>query len=295
MDIIPLWLIHGVSIVGLILGSITDLKTREVPDFLNFTLIAIGLVFGTVVSIISGNIWPILSSLAGLGAGYLLGAAMFYTGQWGGGDAKMLMGLGALQGLGLFAMIYKGTIPLFATTVLTILIAGAIYGLLYATYLIVKDWTKFKIEFKKANRKKGQITRRTIVIIAVVLIIGFSFAVPDKTLQSMLIAMAFLLFFGAYSLVIAKTIEKTCMIKMVQVSKLTEGDWIVKNILVKGKRICGPKDLGISEKQIKELQKHNIRKVEVKEGIPFIPGFLLGYIATIILGNWLQNIIHILF
>lgn len=279
-----------VSIIGLILGSITDFKTREVPDFLNFSLMAIGIVFGTVTSIISWNIWPLLSSLVGLGVGYLLGAAMFYTGQWGGGDAKMLMGLGALQGLGILTII-NGSIPLFATTVLTILIAGAAYGLLYAGYLIIKHWTNFKKEFKKANREKKQIRRRIITLVTVVLVILASFLIPDRTLQTILIALAFLLFFGMYSLVISRTIEKTCMIKMLSVKKLTEGDWIVEDVLVDGKRICGPKDLGISEKQIKELHKLKVREVKVKEGIPFIPGFLLGYIIVIIFGNWLQTLI----
>ena len=289
-EVIPLWLIHMVSIIGLILGSITDFKTREVPDFLNFSLMAIGIVFGTVTSIISWNIWPLLSSLVGLGVGYLLGAAMFYTGQWGGGDAKMLMGLGALQGLGILTII-NGSIPLFATTVLTILIAGAAYGLLYAGYLIIKHWTNFKKEFKKANREKKQIRRRIITLVTVVLVILASFLIPDRTLQTILIALAFLLFFGMYSLVISRTIEKTCMIKMLSVKKLTEGDWIVEDVLVDGKRICGPKDLGISEKQIKELHKLKVREVKVKEGIPFIPGFLLGYIIVIIFGNWLQTLI----
>jgi len=293
-EVIPLWLIQTVSIIGLILGSITDFKTREVPDFLNFSLIAIGIVFGAVASIVSWTIWPVLSSLVGLGAGYLFGAAMFYTRQWGGGDAKMLMGLGALQGLGILTII-NGSIPLFATTILSILIAGAFYGLLYAGYLVIKHWANFKKEFKKANREKKQIRRRSIIIIVVVLLILVSFLMPDRTLQTILIAMAFLLFFGAYSLVISRTIEKTCMIKMLSVGELTEGDWIVEDVLINGKKICGPKDLGISEKQIKELHKLNVRKVKVKEGIPFIPGFLLGYIVIIIFGNWLQALILALF
>ena len=43
------------------------------------------------------------------------------------------------------------------------------------------------------------------------------------------------------------------MYKYVNPKKLTEGDWIAKNIIIKGKQICGPKDLGISKKQIQKL------------------------------------------
>jgi hypothetical protein len=77
------------------------------------------------------------------------------------------------------------------------------------------------------------------------------------------------------------------MIKDLPVKKLTEGDWIHKEVYIGKKLITGPKDLGISREQIEELKKYSakgkIKTVAVKEGIPFIPVFLLAYIATIIL------------
>ena len=77
------------------------------------------------------------------------------------------------------------------------------------------------------------------------------------------------------------------MEKYVDPEKLTEGDWIVNDVLVGGKRICGPKDLGISLEQIGHLiklkHKKKIKKVLIKEGIPFIPAFFLGFIVTLIL------------
>jgi len=79
------------------------------------------------------------------------------------------------------------------------------------------------------------------------------------------------------------------MIKLVNPKELTEGDWIAKDILVKGKYIAGPKDLGIEKKQIKELirlyQKRKIKKVLMKIGIPFVPSFFIAYIITLAYGN----------
>ena len=96
---IPLWFSHVIILVALIVGSITDFKKREVPDALNYSLIAIGIAFGLISSIFTWSPWPVLSSIGGLAGGYLFGALMFYTGQWGGGDSKMMMALGALLGL----------------------------------------------------------------------------------------------------------------------------------------------------------------------------------------------------
>jgi len=36
-------IIVTIVLIGLIIGSYTDLKTREVPDWLNFSLVAIGI------------------------------------------------------------------------------------------------------------------------------------------------------------------------------------------------------------------------------------------------------------
>ncbi|GIU69536.1 MAG: hypothetical protein KatS3mg002_0772 [Candidatus Woesearchaeota archaeon] len=49
------------------------------------------------------------------------------------------------------------------------------------------------------------------------------------------------------------------------------------------KYITGPKDLGISKEQIELLKKSKIKKVLVKEGIPFIPAFLIAFILTMIM------------
>ena len=42
---------------------------------------------------------------------------------------------------------------------------------------------------------------------------------------------------------------------------------------------------------IEMLKKNKIRKIKIKIGIPFIPGFLLGYIIILIFGNWISQII----
>lgn len=286
----PAWVIYIISIIGLVIGSKTDLEKREVPDFLNFTMIALGIAIGAITSVITWTIWPFLSAVCGLAVGYLVGALMYYTGQWGGGDAKMLMGLGALHGVAIIgpASLWNGTFPLFFTIIITIFIAGAIYGLGYAAFLALKHRVKFRRAFIKELHKRKRM--RITVIIIVVILLASTFLFQLIMIKILIAAIAFFVFFGFHGIISSKALEQAILIKSIHVSKLVEGDWIVKDVLVKGKRICGPKDLGITIKQIEELKKHKVKIVKVKEGIPFIPGFLLGYIIVLISGNWIVGL-----
>ena len=91
-------LIIIICLIALIIGMITDFKTREVPDWLNFSLIFSGIGINLIATIAYSNLTFIINSLAGLALGVVIALIMFYGGQWGGGDSKMLMGLGALLG-----------------------------------------------------------------------------------------------------------------------------------------------------------------------------------------------------
>src|SRR3989338_7475523 len=76
-------LIIGITLISLLIASYTDIKTREVPDWLNYSLIAVGIGIHAMQSIISLDWHPLVYSLLGFGAMFLLAYLMFYTGQWG--------------------------------------------------------------------------------------------------------------------------------------------------------------------------------------------------------------------
>jgi len=92
-----------------------------------------------------------------------------------------------------------------------------------------------------------------------------------------------------YLWIIIKAVENSCMLKYVKPEQLTEGDWIAKDVKIGGKYITGPKDLGIEKKKIKILidlyKKRKVKKILIKEGIPFVPSFFIAYIITLIFGN----------
>ncbi|MEA2037311.1 MAG: prepilin peptidase [Nanoarchaeota archaeon] len=279
-----------VAIVVLIIATITDLRTREVPDWLSYGLVFLGLGINLIFSLIYWDYSFIVNSLAGFTLFLILALAMFYTGQWGGGDSKVLIGLGALIGLDI--MFFKSwEIPFLFDFFINILLVGALYGLLWSLSLIFRNLKGFRREFKKIL-VKGKVKRFkrilfAFVIVMLLLALYKSGSILSFVFVSILVVSLVIFYLG----IAVKAIEKACMVKSVVPSKLTEGDWIVKDIKHKGKYICGPKDLGIEKKQIRELVKlykqNKIKRVLIKEGIPFVPSFLFAYVLTLFFGNLL--------
>ena len=73
------------------------------------------------------------------------------------------------------------------------------------------------------------------------------------------------------------------MIKNVSPSRLTEGDWLLRDVKVKGKTVKASFD-GLTKKDIAMI-KASGKKVYVKYGIPFIPVFLIALLLTVFFGN----------
>ena len=80
------------------------------------------------------------------------------------------------------------------------------------------------------------------------------------------------------------------MFKRLKPKELSEGDWIEKDIKIGSKKVYTKKELGVSKKQIRLLKKYyekgKIKSVLVKEGIPFVPSFLIAFIISLIFNSW---------
>ena len=128
-----------------------------------------------------------------------------------------------------------------------------------------------------------------MILFVLVLLLISSFFIELFYIKILILSLAFLILVTFYLWVFTKAIEKSCMYKLVQPTRLTEGDWIVEDIRVYGKYVAGPKDLGISKNQIKKLvqfyKQGKIKKILIKEGIPFVPSFFIAFIVTLIFGN----------
>lgn len=286
-------ILYGIIFLGLFIGSYTDLKTREVPDWLSFSLIFSGLGLRLLFSTITLDKSIFIEGFVGFLIFVVLGYMMYYSGQWGGGDSKLLMGIGALVGLD-FHFLLKSTLAIFF---INILLAGAAYGMLWIVALAIIYRNRLGAEAIKLFR--ATTTIRNTLFVTTPIFIVFLLLLPSSTatlpLQVLLFALAIAPLFLYTTWLGVKSIENLAFYKDVEPEKLTEGDWIAKDVIVDGRRIVGSKDLGVTALQIKKLRGYyhqgKIGKVTVKEGIPFVPSFLIGFIMTVIWGNWLRGLL----
>jgi len=272
-----------VAFIGLIIAAYADIKTREVPDWLNYGLIFVGIGGRLIFSLVEFDFSYLIEGLLGFIIFLVLAYIMYYTGQWGGGDSKMLMGLGALIGLQLRLD------SLLVSFFVNALFIGAIYGLIYSLVLAFSNRKKFVKELKKMFSKKIVIRVRRFILIVVLLLVVILLFNKDYVIRILLLILSLVFLLGFYVYVFVQVVENSCMFKYVKPMKLTEGDWIVKDVKVNGKYITGPKDLGIEKKQIRALvkfyRKGKVKKILVKYGIPFVPSFLVAFIISLIFGN----------
>ncbi len=276
------------------IGSYNDLRTHEVPDYLSYGGLFLGFFIHLVLSVLLSDVTIIFDAIFGFFVSVIIALFMFYTGQWGGGDSKLLIALGTIMGLP-FSNFSFTISSFFIQFLINLIFIGAAYGSIYVLFLIIKNKKNFKFALKKhMQEKKIKYTRIGILFFSFVIFL-LSFAFSEE--QILLISISILLYLGFYLLIATKCVEETCMLKSINPAKLTEGDWIAEDIFIGKKYICGPKDLGIQKKQIElllNLQKQKkISKILIKEGIPFVPSFFLSLLFTYFFGNVLIYFISI--
>src|SRR5688572_18788858 len=90
-------LVMAAPVLGLLIwAAIEDLRSRRIPNWLTFSLVLTGIAQSFTTS---GLVSPGLS-LAGFAVGFVLPMTLFVIGALGGGDVKLLAGVGAWFGPG---------------------------------------------------------------------------------------------------------------------------------------------------------------------------------------------------
>jgi Flp pilus assembly protein protease CpaA len=241
-----------ICLVAILIGTITDLKTREVPDWVNFSLIALGLGYALIKTIVFWDALYLIASVAGLIAFVAIGMGMFYTGQWGGGDSKMLMGIGASIGLSVADYSSWLVMPPFLLDFLVYsLVAGALYGLAWSiglAWMNRKEFIKrFTEELKEAQKVKAWLLAGGIIGT------GLALLMEGQT-RILLLSGIFVTLLTFYAFLFIKAIEGSCMIKNVRPEQLTEGDWIADEIVLDKKTFLKKGIVG--DTAIKAIREH---------------------------------------
>ncbi|MBT4174438.1 prepilin peptidase [archaeon] len=264
-------LLITITLIILIIASITDLKTREVPDWLSYSFILISLATVLIYSLTTEFI-IFIYSLTGFTAMFALGALLYYTKQWGGADAKILMGLGAV--FPIFGLEY------IFILLIAIVFIGGFYSLAWGLAIYIKH-------LKKANKKlisllKEQRTTRFILVVIAVIALISMFLVPT-IYQILIFSILILLIFLFYLTLFVKTVEQIGLIQLIPTPSVTEGDWLAKSVKHNNKILISNTKTCLVKKDLSLLKKHKIKSVWIKVGIPFIPAIFLAVLTTIII------------
>jgi len=258
------------AFVWIIVAVVQDFRKREVANWLNFSLIAIALSYRAFLSVWFWNYWYFVYGLIGFAIFFVLANLFYYGRVFAGGDAKLLMGLGAVLP---FSLLLFENLKIFVYFLVLLMFAGSVYGLLYSIVLSYKNKKEFSREFLKQFSK----SKKIFLIFVTTAILIFIFVLFIKQYIFLLFSLIILVFPFLY--VYAKSIEESCMIKAVRARDLTIGDWLYKEVKV-GRKVIKPNWEGLNEKELAILKKTK-RKVLVKEGIPFTPAFLLAFVVLV--------------
>ena len=270
----------SVAIVGSSIGAIWDLKTTEIPDELLHGMMIIGLVYYGLISFFQWSYIPFLLSLVTglslLGLGFL----MYYFGQWGGADAKLLSAMGFLLPVRPHGFA-KTAFPFPITYTINVFLIGAAYIIIYAFLIALKNKKILSKFIKDVKAESRMILFGSILmfffLLAFSIFFDYYFEIPFHSMFSLYTTLAVVsLSFGIYLLwKFAKAVEDVGFKKKIPVSKLKVGDVLLSNRLWEG----------ITEKELKKIKKSNKKYVWIKEGIRFGPSFILALIFTLYFGD----------
>lgn len=246
-----------------VFAVVQDMKTTEVSNWLNFSLIGFGLGYRAFYALEQSHFMFFLSGVAGFFAFFLLAYGFYYARAFAGGDAKLLMGFGILLPYGdFFELISWGTLFLFA-----LFFWGVLYSLIYSFLIVLRKKRQFGREFSMAGKRNLWIM---VVIFFLSVLLAF-FVLSYGVFTFVFLGSIFVLYLYLLAL-------DRCMVEGVSPWKLQEGDWMIKDVRVGGRMIRKRVD-GLSLEEIRFLQKMK-KSVLIKRGIPFTPAFILGLITV---------------
>lgn len=262
-----MYFLLALAIVWTLFAVVQDLRTREIANWVSFSLVIFVLGYRFFHSLFSDvGFGFFYQGLLGLLVFVILGHLLYYARFFAGGDAKLMMALGAVLP---FTANFYLNVKLFFVFLVVFLIAGAVYSLSASVYLGLRNFKVFKKEFSKQFKKNKKLTYLLILLASLFLVLGFN--------EPALLYFGVLVFVIPYLYVYTKAVDESCMVKKIKTSQLTEGDWLYKDVKVQKGKVKADWD-GVSEEEIKQIKK-NHKEVLVRYGVQFSPVFLISLLV----------------
>ena len=258
-----------VALIWLIFAVVQDFKTREISNWLTFSLIALALLYRGAYALLHNNYAFFWWGLGGVGLFVSIAYILYYGRAFAGGDAKLLMGLGGVLPFASFSdYLFTGL-----GFVLLLFAVGVVYSLTYTVFCVIPRWRVFSTQFGEQFKK---LKFFCVGAFAAGVIIGLLAGRADALWGVLFFfVIACLPFVYMY----ARAVERACFVKIMRPAALTEGDWLVRDVRV-GNRILYASVHGLTMKEI-ALLKRRKKSVWIKQGVPFALAFLIAFLIMV--------------
>ncbi|MEK6928152.1 MAG: prepilin peptidase [Nanoarchaeota archaeon] len=259
------YFLMGLALVAVVFATFNDLKKREVANWINYSLLGVALIFRFGWALNLGEWDYLFYGFLGVAIMFVIGNLFYYTQAFAGGDAKLLIALGAVFPYGSYLEVAIYDILFIGV----LLIVGLFYSLIYSAVLSGMNFGKFSRAFSLQVRKNKWMFLVGWILALLLIIWG----------EAIIMYLGALIFILPLLFSYLRAVEESCLIMEMKPSELSEGEWLNSDVKIGGKWIRKSVH-GLSNEDIKWIRKHG-KKVIVRQGIPFVPAFL---IAILIMG-----------
>lgn len=273
-------IIFGTAILGSGVAAAYDLKTTEVPNWVFYVMLAVGVPSVIAYSLLSSGIESLAFSTA-TGVGLLgLGYLMYRLGQWGGADMVLLAIIGFLMTSTSPLFPGETAFPFGISFLFNLFIIGAAYMVAYAAIFAMRNKaviTNFKSNMMKSTRLLI-ILCISMVAVFTVLMFYLSGLVGGLTNAEMARGIALPILLTVAFMVVykfAKSVETYGFKTRIPVSRLKAGDMLLDE----------RKLIGITQEQVNRIRRSGKRYVWIKDGVRFVPAFPLALLFTLYVGD----------
>lgn len=261
------------TIIYLLMTSINDIKHRFVHDYTSYSFGLLFFVLRILLWIETGDIFQFINIFIYVIPVLIISIILYKIGWWGGGDSKLITALA-------IGIPFLSTDNLFFLNFsINTLIGGLLFGLIYSFVLALK-------KYKKVSKVLTKLDLTIILVLSLISVVMF--------FNNVLYKLFSLLLFTLPLTYLIRKVEPVIQIIDKKVKNLEPGDWIVEDIKIGRKKVL-KKPTGLSKEDIQMLQKTKLKYIKIKDGLPFVPSFLIGFFMTLLYGNVLLTIMkHLL-
>jgi len=264
------------ALIFILVATFQDLRMREVANWINFSLIIFALGFRFFWSLFSESGFGFFyQGLIGFGIFFILGNLFYYGRIFAGGDAKLMIAMGAILP---FSLDFFVNLNIFLMFLVLFLFIGAGYGIVWSVVLAFRNGKGFRREFSKRWKTHRKLSFGVMFIGLILMFLGL--------VEGAFFGLGVFVFILPYFYLFTKSIDNSCMVFEIPSSKLREGDWLSKDLII-GNKVINKNWEGLTKAQIKQISK-KFKKVKIKQGIPFIPVFLISFLVLVFL--WFRGI-----